>query len=91
MSSVFSEVAGLVTEVIGEDFLLDGEITPGTTFSGDLAMESIEFVELSERIQERYGARVNLAAFIADKDIDAMMAITVGQMADFIESRLALA
>lgn len=89
MSAVFDEVVKIVTEVVGEDFLLDEEITPETSFNGDLGLESIEFVELSEKLQEHYGERVNLVEFIADKDLDGMMAITVGELVTYIESQLA--
>jgi acyl carrier protein len=88
-SGVFDEVAALVREVIGEDFLLDQEITPGTSFGEDLAVESIEFVELSERLQQRFGRRANLATFVADMDIDAFTGITVGELADYIAAQLA--
>jgi acyl carrier protein len=89
MMSVFDEVTEILKEVIGEDFLLEEEITPQTSFSDDLALESIEFVELSEKLQDHYGERVSLVTFIADKDIDGIMSITVGQLVDFIESQLA--
>lgn len=89
MSAVFDEVVKIVTDVVGEDFLLDEEITPETSFNGDLGLESIEFVELSEKLQEHYGERVNLVEFIADKDLDGMMAITVGELVTYIESQLA--
>lgn len=89
MMSVFDEVTEILKEVIGEDFLLEEEITPQTSFSDDLALESIEFVELSEKLQDHYGERVNLVTFIADKDIDGIMSITVGQLVDFIEAQLA--
>lgn len=89
MSAVFDEVVRIVTEVVGEDFLLDEEITPETSFNADLGLESIEFVELSEKLQEHYGERVNLVEFIADKDLDGMMAITVGELVTYIESQLA--
>jgi acyl carrier protein len=91
MSSVLDEIVGILAEVLGEDFLLDSEITPDTSFSDDLALESIEFVALSEKLQEHYGERVNLVAFISDMDIDAMMAITVGQLVGYIEAQLAAA
>ena len=87
--SVFDEVTEIIKEVIGEDFILEEEITPQTSFSDDLALESIEFVELSEKLQEHYGERVSLVTFIADKDIDGIMSITVGQLIDFIEAQLA--
>ncbi|MCL2582621.1 MAG: phosphopantetheine-binding protein [Streptosporangiales bacterium] len=79
----------IVTEVVGEDFLLDEQITPETSFNEDLGLESIEFVELSEKLQEFYGERVSLVEFIAGKDLDGMMAITVGELVTYIESQLA--
>jgi acyl carrier protein len=89
MSSVFGEIVELLTEVVGDDFLLDIEITPETSFNDDLALESIEFVALSEKLQEHYGARVNLVSFVGDMDIDQIMAITVGELVEYIESQLA--
>jgi acyl carrier protein len=88
MDGVFDEVAALVKDVIGEDFLLEREITPDTSFSQDLALESIEFVELSEKLQQRFGPRANLATFIAGMDIDAIMDITVGELTSYITAQL---
>jgi acyl carrier protein len=87
MSSVLDEVTGILADVLGEEFLAGTEITPGTSFSDDLALESIEFVQLSEKLQEHYGERVNLVAFIGDMDIDAIMAMTVGQLVGYIEAQ----
>lgn len=89
MSTVFDEVVKIVTDVVGDDFLLDVQITPETSFNEDLGLESIEFVELSEKLQDYYGERVNLVTFIADMDIDGIMSITVGQLVGYIESQLA--
>jgi len=89
MSSVLDDITSLIAEVLGEDSLLDTEVTRATSFSDDLALESIEFVQLSEKIQDRYGERVNLAAFIADLDIDGIMALTVGHLVGYIEAQLA--
>jgi acyl carrier protein len=88
-SAVFDEVAALVREVIGEEFLIEEQITPDTSFSHDLAIESIEFVELSERLQMRFGPAANLATFVADMDIDAFMSITVGELTGYITAQLA--
>jgi acyl carrier protein len=89
MSSVLDEITGILGDVLGEEFLLDSQVTAQTSFSDDLALESIEFVELSEKLQERYGQQVNLVDFISDMDIDAIMAITVGQLVGYIEAQLA--
>jgi acyl carrier protein len=84
---VLDEVVQLLIEVVGEDFLLDLEITRDTTFSDDLALESIEFVALAEKLQHRYGGRVDFAAFVADMDITEIMAMKVGTLVAYIEER----
>ncbi|MFC9972956.1 acyl carrier protein [Spirillospora sp. NPDC127200] len=87
-SDVLAEVVGMLVEVVGEDFLLDTEIGPDTTFNDELALESIEFVALAEKLQERYGGRVDFAAFIAGMDLDEIMNMTVGDLVRHIEARL---
>ena len=89
MSDVLDEVVRILTEVVGEDFLLDTEITPDTTFSDDLALESIELVALAAKLQERYGERVNLVSFIGEMDIDDIMGMTVGKLTGYVEARTA--
>jgi acyl carrier protein len=88
MSDVLDQVVRILTEVVGEDFLLDTEITPGTTFSDDLALESIEFVALSEKLHEYYGDQVDFVAFIGGMDIDEIMSMTVGTLTGYIETQL---
>ncbi len=46
--TILDEVVAILVEVIGEDFLLDTEVTSETSFNDDLAVESIEFVALAE-------------------------------------------
>jgi acyl carrier protein len=84
---VLDEVVAILIEVVGEDFLLDVEISLDTTFSDDLALESIEFVALAEKLQERYGGRVDFAAFVADMDITEIMTMKVGTLVAYIEER----
>ena len=84
---VLDEVVAILIEVVGEDFLLDVEISLDTTFSDDLALESIEFVALAEKLQERYGGRVDFAAFVADMDITEIMTMKVGTLVAYIKER----
>jgi acyl carrier protein len=88
MSDVLDQVVRILTEVVGEDFLLDTEITADTTFSDDLALESIEFVALSEKLHEHYGGQVDFVAFIGDMDINEIMSMTVGTLTGYIETQL---
>lgn len=81
---ILADVVSMIADVVGADFLLDVEVTPDTTFNADLALESIEFVALAEKLQERYDGRVDFVAFVADMDIDEIMSMTVGRLVGYI-------
>ena len=81
MNDDLSEVVRMLTDVVGEDFLPDVEIGPDTVFSGALALESIEFAALAARIRD-HGA--DLPAFIAGLELDRLLNLTVGDVADHL-------
>lgn len=89
--AVLGDVVEALVEVIGDEFLLDVEVGADTRFNEDLAIESIEFVALAEKLKVRYGSQVDLVAFIASKDIDEIMALTVGQLTGYIHRGLVAA
>jgi acyl carrier protein len=82
--AVLGEVRTLLVDVIGEDYLLDVEIERETLFHDDLEIESIEFVALAERLLDRYGERVDFVGWLADKELDEIIGMTVGDLVDFI-------
>ena len=86
--SVLDVVATLIGEVVGEDFLFDTPITMGTSFSEDLELESIEFVALSERLQQHYGDTVDFVVWISEMELREIMGLTVGQLVEYITSCL---
>ncbi len=88
LDTMLEELTQILVEVIGEDFLLDVEITPATTFSADLELESIEFVAVAEKLQHRYGGRVDFTGFLAGLSIDQILELTVGELAQHIISSL---
>ena len=86
--TILADVVGMLVEVIGDDFLLEGEVAAETTFSDDLAVESIEFVALAEHLRERYGDRVDFVAFVGGLELDEIMSMTVGHLVTHIHQRL---
>lgn len=80
------EIAGLIREVIGEEWALDTEIGMDTAFATDLELESIEFVELAEKMQARYGTEVDFVGWLSDKEIEEILGLTVGDVVEFVES-----
>ncbi len=88
-TEVLEVVVGLVTDVVGEDFLFDIEIGMETSFSTDLELESIEFVALSEKLQGHYGDRVDFVGWIGEMELEDIMGLKVGTLVAYIASCMA--
>ena len=81
---VLAEIERILIEVVGDDLLLDGPLTMATSFDQDLQLESIEFVALSEKLLETYGEQVDFVSWLAEMELDDIIALTVGQLVDFV-------
>lgn len=77
-------ITRLLGEVVGEDYLLDVEIGPATSFADDIELESIDLVALTEQLEIAYGPEVDFTAWIAAKELDEIISLTVGDLAEFI-------
>lgn len=89
-SEVLETVVGMVVGILGE-YVEEGlPIGRDTTFHDDLELESVDLVTLADLLMEHYGPRVNLAEYFAEKDLDEVIAMTVGEVVDFVEQRLHL-
>jgi len=86
--AIVETIARLVHEVIGEDIDFDLDISADSSFSEDIELESIEFVALAEHLQETYGERIDLIAWLGDLDLDEIIDLTVGELAEFIDACL---
>ena len=83
-AEVLGHVARLIREVIGEEWAEDVPIGMATSFSGDLELESIEFVALAERLRGAYGAGVDFAGWLATMELKDILSLDVGQLVEFI-------
>ena len=83
---ILRTVEKLVLEVAGDELLLDGPMTMTTSFNADLELESIEFVALAEKLQAHYGSAVDFVGWISQKELDQIIALTVGELVEFIAS-----
>ena len=88
VGEVIDDLAGMIRDVIGEDYELDVEITADSSFSEDIEIESIEFVALGEMVQNRYGDRIDLVGWFGELDLDEIIDLTVGELAEFIAACL---
>ena len=85
---ILRTVERLVLEVAGDELAVLGPMTMATSFGADLELESIEFVALAELLQNHYGTQVDFVGWIAGKPLDAIIALTVGDLVEFIASCL---
>jgi acyl carrier protein len=88
VAEIVDDIAGMVREVVGEDYELDVEITADSSFSEDIEIESIEFVALGDLVQTRYGERIDLVGWFGELDLDEIIDLTVGELAEFIAACL---
>lgn len=81
-------VSGMLHEILEDNSVEDIEITPASTFYEGLGLESIDLVALAGMLADHYGEQVNLAEFLAEKELDEIVALTVGQLATYVASRV---
>ncbi|VVJ19022.1 Acyl carrier protein [Amycolatopsis camponoti] len=86
--SVLAQLSAMLQELLEEYGLDDAEITMDTTFHDDLELESVDLVALSGQLREHYGERVNFATFIAELDLEEIIALTVGELVRYIVASL---
>ncbi len=88
---ILIDVRSLLIEIIGAEYAVGLDIGVHTSLDADLQLESIEFVKLATLLTERYGNRVDFVAFLAVKELDEIIQLTVGELVDHIADCLTLA
>jgi acyl carrier protein len=88
---ILAEVRAMLIEIIGPAYALSLDIDMDTSFDVDLELESIEFVRLAAMLTERYGDGVDFVAFLAAKELDDIIDMTVNELVTYIARCLALA
>ena len=77
-------IGGMLRDVVDEEWIRDAEITMETRFNQDLGLESLEFVALYERLQNRY-ENVDFIGWLSAMELEEISSLTVGDMVDFID------
>jgi acyl carrier protein len=91
VDKILAEVRAMLIEIIGAEYALSLDINMDTSFEADLELESMEFVRLAMMLTERYGDRVDFVVFLADKELEEIVGLTVGEVVVHIASCVAFA
>jgi acyl carrier protein len=86
--SVRVTVEQAIIDVVGEEFYEECEVGLESTFAEDIELESIEVMEIAEKLIETYGEKVDFVAWFADMELEDLVEITVGSVVDFIVATL---
>jgi acyl carrier protein len=87
--TVLAEIDTMLRGILDEYGLDDAEIAMDTKFHDDLELESIDLVTLAGKLEERYGSNVNFAEFIAELELEEIIALTVGKLVEYVTAALA--
>jgi acyl carrier protein len=82
--SVQKAVVGTIIEVVGQEFYEECEVGLDSTFAEDIELESMEMMEIAERLMQTYEGRVDFIAWFADMELEEIIELTLGQLIDFI-------
>ncbi|MDR0571101.1 MAG: acyl carrier protein [Clostridiales Family XIII bacterium] len=81
---VFEELKSILGEIMGQDVVDIIGVTPDSEFVRDLEMDSIKIIAFSERVNARFGERVDFMAWLSKKPIRKLIRLRVGDVADVI-------
>ena len=86
--SVRTTVETAIRDVVGEWYYEECQISLDSTFAEDIQLESMEVMEVAERLIEEYEGRVDFVAWFADMELEDLIELTVGSIVDFIVASL---
>ncbi len=87
--SVRTTVESAIRDVVGEWYYEECQIGLDSTFAEDIQLESMEVMEIAERLIEHYDGRVDFVSWFADLELEDLIDLTVGRVVDFIVASLA--
>lgn len=87
-ATVLAEISAMLRRIMDDAGLDECEIGMATGFHDDLEIESIDLVTLAGELAQRYGDRVNFAEFVANLDLDEIIALRVGDLVRYVVGAL---
>jgi acyl carrier protein len=83
---IFSVLKQFITEVIGEEFVEEMDITRDSSFTRDLEMDSIEIVSFSEKVKAYFGESIDFTGWLSGMDLDQLIALRLNDIIQYIET-----
>ncbi|WP_288884188.1 acyl carrier protein [Pedobacter panaciterrae] len=84
-NEIFDLMKQFITEVIGEEFVEEMDITMESSFTKDLEMDSIEIVSFSEKIKAHFGEQIDFTGWLSNMDLDQLINLNLGTIVNYIK------
>jgi acyl carrier protein len=81
---IFELLKQFITEVIGEEFVEEMDITMESSFTKDLEMDSIEIVSFSEKIKAHFGEQIDFTGWLSNMGLDELINLNLGTIVNYI-------
>lgn len=81
---LFTLLKGFITEVISAEFVEEMDITPDSSFTKDLEMDSIEIVSFSEKIKAHFGDQIDFTGWLSSMDLDELINLDLRMIINYI-------
>jgi len=81
---IFSLLKQFITDIIGEEFVEEMDISMQSSFTKDLEMDSIEIVAFSEKVKTYFGEEIDFTGWLSGLDLDQLIALKIEDIVHFI-------
>jgi acyl carrier protein len=85
---VRTTVEGSIVAVVGRWYYDECNVNLDSTFAEDIELESMEVMEIAERLIETYEGRVDFVTWFSSMELEELVELTVGDVIRFIVSSI---
>ena len=83
-ADIFSLLKQFITDIIGEEFVEEMDITMHSSFTKDLEMDSIEIVAFSEKVKAYFGESIDFTGWLSSLDLDQLITLKIADIVAYI-------
>lgn len=86
--AIIRDITAVIRQAVAEDWIQEFGIDANTSFNDDLDLESVEFVTIAAGLQQHFGEQIDLIGWLSTKSFDDLIALRVGNIAEFVSNSL---
>jgi len=83
---IFAILKQFITEVIGEEFTDEMDISKESSFTKDLEMDSIEIVAFSEKVKAYFGEHIDFTGWLSGMELDQLINLSLNDIINYIKN-----